>query len=63
MLERAGERLGLLAFIDDEPASSSCGERVEQCPGCGKRLAIHNLLPKTHWGAMGTGLEGDGGSW
>jgi hypothetical protein len=48
ILERHGERLGLLAFFDDEPASSTCGERVEQCPGCGKRLAIYNLLlPKT----------------
>ena len=47
-LERKGVRLGLLAFFDDEPASSTCGERVERCPGCGERLAIHNLhSPKT----------------
>ena len=48
ILEREGERLGFLAFFDDEPASSTRGERVEHCPGCGKRLAIHSLLvPKT----------------
>jgi hypothetical protein len=47
-LERKGARLGLLAFFDDEPSSPTCGERVEQCPGCGKRLVIHTLfLPKT----------------
>ena len=45
-LERKGERLGLLAFFDDEPLSSTLGERVEYCPGCGKRLAIHNVLTK-----------------
>jgi hypothetical protein len=45
-LERKGERLGLLTFFDDEPLSSTLGERVECCPGCGKRLAIHNVLTK-----------------
>lgn len=46
-LERKGS-LGFLVFCDDEPASSTCGKRVEHCPGCGKRLAIHTLhLPKT----------------
>ena len=45
-LERKGVRLGLLAFFDDEPSSSTYGERVEHCPSCGKRLVIHNLLTK-----------------
>jgi len=36
----------LLAFFDDEPSSSTYGERIEHCPGCGQRLVIHNLLPK-----------------
>lgn len=47
-LERKGVRLGLLAFFDDEPTSKTCGERIEQCPGCGERVVIHNLLlPET----------------
>jgi pyruvate/2-oxoacid:ferredoxin oxidoreductase beta subunit len=45
-LERKGVRLGLLAFFDDEPSSPTYGERVQQCPGCGKSLAIHNVLTK-----------------
>jgi hypothetical protein len=37
-VEREGERLGFLAFFD--------GERIEHCPGCGQRLALHGLLPR-----------------
>jgi hypothetical protein len=44
-LERKGERLGLLAFFDNEPSSSTYGEQIEHCPGCGKKLAIHNVVP------------------
>jgi hypothetical protein len=45
-LEPKGVRLGLLAYLDEEPSSSTYGERIEHCPSCGKRLAIHNLLTK-----------------
>jgi hypothetical protein len=45
-VEREGERLGSLAFFDDESASSTYGERIEHCPRCGLRLALHNLLPR-----------------
>jgi hypothetical protein len=38
LVRREGERLATIAFFD--------GERIEHCPGCGQRLAIHNLLTK-----------------
>jgi hypothetical protein len=37
---RQGERLGFLSFFDDEPDSQTRGERVLECPGCGKRLGL-----------------------
>jgi hypothetical protein len=51
-VEREGERLGFLAFFDDEPTSPTYGERIEHCPECGLRLALHNLLSREpHKGA------------
>jgi hypothetical protein len=41
-----GEYLGTLAFFDAEEASGTHGARVEDCPGCGKRLGLHLLLQK-----------------
>lgn len=35
-----GERIGYLAFFDDEPKSETCGQRVERCPGCGEQLGL-----------------------
>jgi hypothetical protein len=46
-VERERERLGFLAFFDDEPTSSADGEPIQHCPGCGQRLALHNLQPRT----------------
>jgi hypothetical protein len=36
----AGERLGFLEFLDNEPASDTYAQRVECCPGCGERLGL-----------------------
>jgi hypothetical protein len=41
-----GERLGFLAFFDDEEASPTYGEQVKQCPRCSQKLALHRLLPR-----------------
>jgi hypothetical protein len=41
-----GERLGFLAFLDDEEASPTYGEQVKHCPKCGRKLALHRLLPR-----------------
>lgn len=38
-----GERLGELAFFDDEEASSTQGERVWNCPGCRGPLRLPDL--------------------
>jgi hypothetical protein len=35
-----GERIGYLAFFDDEPASEAFGERIESCPRCGQQLGL-----------------------
>jgi hypothetical protein len=43
---REGERLGSLVFFDEEPTNSTYGERIEHCPKCGRKPAIHNLLPR-----------------
>jgi hypothetical protein len=51
-VEREGARLGFLAFFDDEPTSSTYGERIEHCPECGSSLALDNLLSREpHRGA------------
>jgi hypothetical protein len=39
--------LGFLAFFDDEPTSSADGKPIQHCPGCGQRLALHTLQPRT----------------
>jgi hypothetical protein len=55
---REGERLGSLVFFDDEVTSSTYGERIEHCPKCGLRLAIHNLLQRgSHRGKPGGDLR------
>jgi hypothetical protein len=43
-VEREGEHLGFLVFIDDEPTSATYGEHIEDCPGCGERLGLLVLL-------------------
>ena len=43
-VERAGERLGFLRFIDDEPKSATYGQRIQDCPGCGERLGLPALF-------------------
>lgn len=43
---REGQRLGFLAFFDDEEASPTYGEQVKHCPKCGQKLALHRLLPR-----------------
>jgi hypothetical protein len=45
-VRRLGERLGALAFFDNEPTSETYGERVENCPGCGEHLEFLMLLLK-----------------
>jgi DNA-directed RNA polymerase subunit RPC12/RpoP len=35
-----GERIGFLAFFDDEAASGTYGQQVESCPGCGEQLGL-----------------------
>jgi hypothetical protein len=35
-----GERIGFLAFFDDEPTSRTRGQRVKSCPGCGEQLGL-----------------------
>jgi hypothetical protein len=43
-----GERLGLLMFFDDEPASETRGQQVSSCPGCGQELRLHLLRAQTN---------------
>ena len=38
-----GERIGFLAFFDDEPTSETRGQRVKACPGCGEQLGLPML--------------------
>ena len=38
-----GERLGFLAFFNDE----TFAQQLKRCPGCAKKLTIHNLLAST----------------
>ena len=35
-----GERIGFLAFFDDEPTSGTYGQRVKSCPRCGVQLGL-----------------------
>jgi hypothetical protein len=44
---RHGERLGELAFFDDDEASVTRGERVWYCPGCRSRLGLLSLQPRS----------------
>lgn len=41
---RVGDRLGILMFLDDKKPSGTYGRQFDLCPGCAKRLALHNLL-------------------
>ena len=45
-LRRYGERLGALAFFDDEEASETRGERITRCPACGRRIEFQLLSPR-----------------
>ena len=45
-----GERLGFLAFLDNEPASETYGQRIENCPGCGERLGLPLFFRKNRSG-------------
>ena len=38
-----GERIGFLAFYDDEPRSETRGQRIKACPGCGEQLGLPAL--------------------
>jgi hypothetical protein len=35
-----GERIGFLAFFDDEPTSETYGHRVKSCPRCDEQLGL-----------------------
>ena len=39
-VQPAGERIGYLAFFDNEPTSETYGERVKSCPRCGEQLGL-----------------------
>ncbi len=41
------ERLGTLAFLDNEQTSQTYGERVKSCPGCGEQLEVVRLFSKS----------------
>ncbi len=41
------ERLGTLAFLDNEQTSQTYGERVRSCPGCGEQLEAVRLFSKS----------------
>ena len=45
-VRRAGEHLGVLVFVDDEPTSETYSERVKSCPGCGEQLGFPMLFTK-----------------
>ena len=38
-----GERIGFLAFFDDEPTSETRGRRVKTCPNCSEQLGLPSL--------------------
>jgi hypothetical protein len=42
-----GERLGFVAFFDDELMSENYGQQVNDCPGCAQRVGLDTLMPKT----------------
>jgi hypothetical protein len=33
-------------FFDEELTSSTYGERIKHCPKCGRKPALHRLLPR-----------------
>ena len=37
----------VVLFFDGEPGSDARGERVRECPGCGARLGLHTLAPRS----------------
>jgi hypothetical protein len=43
-LKEEGDRLGFLLIFDDEPGSTTYGQRVEECPGCGERTGLVALF-------------------
>jgi hypothetical protein len=45
-LRREGERLGFLAFFDNEPTSENYTAHVGNCPGCGEQLGISIFFSK-----------------
>jgi hypothetical protein len=50
--------LGSLAFFDEEPTSTNYGERIEHCPKCGRKPALHRLLPRrAHEGKLADNLR------
>jgi hypothetical protein len=49
-VQSVGERIGFLAFFDDEPTSETHGWRVKSCPSCGEQLGLAPLYPKNRWG-------------
>jgi hypothetical protein len=42
-VQPAGERIGFLAFFDDEPTSETYGQQVKDCPRCSEQLGLHVL--------------------
>jgi len=42
-VRRLGERLGTSVFFDNEPTSTTHGERVTRCPSCGEQLEFLRL--------------------
>jgi hypothetical protein len=47
---REGERLGFLAFFDDESVSSTRSNRLKNCPSCGQPLGLLMLSLKNRLG-------------
>ena len=39
-VQPGGERIGFLVFLDGEPTSKTCGQRVKNCPRCGEKLGL-----------------------
>lgn len=42
------ERGAVMCFMDNQPYSESYGKRVEDCPGCGKKLRLELLSSDKH---------------
>jgi hypothetical protein len=42
-VQSAGERIGYLTFVDDEPTSETRGRRIKECPNCGEQLGLPML--------------------